>query len=784
MDKAECGTFEWIVKEELTDTGHDSEEKEDEESQEDEHKDMQSRKQSGKRNMEVKIKQSQTRSTFLTWLRTGNHVFHISGKAGSGKSTLMKLLLDHPRTREELNHWAADKQLIFAHFFFWRSGDKMQRSLEGLYRSILFETLNQCPNLIEEVFREAYTTFSKERQENCIDELLFRPEDFRKGLQRLISKTPNPGYRFCFFIDGLDEYGEDGADRLHHEELAKSLELWAGKDDIKILVSSRPHREFQSAFSDDLRIKLHDLTKPDISRFGRQMFKNDKNFFRVQHCYKDLVNKVVQQSNGVFLWARLAIRSLLMAVRRHEAIDSLEKQLDNIPKDVNELYEKLLASISPSDRVKTFKMLLLAYNVGSLTAVALTWIDKLDDPKFPTSHNMQPCTDDEIKERQLVTEFQLDYFTKGLLEIATHVVLEDEQNLFLRKRVQFFHRTVRDFVRESKQLREFSVEFPGFMSSETTARILLADLWFAKTEYVTFGMLNGSLHSCCAAGESRDTWLDAYERVFNYHCKAENPNMRGMTTSPGSNWVRSEDGTQRSFLHWLTWSFSDSDYVLYKLSKTPHLLHSNDDLSLLLSAALSWEDTPALKEFLGLGASPNEQVKINQVEYHTSTTVWKAFCVCLAACLISDDIGGYRSLYLRRLADFLATREVDTNCFVLLALGKDPRDYEGDPTHVIFFGDLVQQLDLPNWKTLSRLMNHPGLGIFTALRGACRYLTTSKSDQPFRPDKYLPFTLNMQPPTVDEPGSGDSYFKYGFFVHSVRWEDDQLMAPSLKVRVF
>ena len=370
IEKAYYGTFEWIVEEESPDTGNDFEEKGDEVSKKD--------RWSRRRDEETKMMRSQTRSAFLMWLRTGNHVFHISGKAGSGKSTLMKLLLDHPRTREELNRWAADKQLVFAHLFFWRSGDKLQRSLEGLYRSILFETLKRCPDLIQEVFPEAYNTFSKVRQENSIDELFFRPEDFGKGLQRLISKSPDPGYRFCFFIDGLDEYGEDGTDRLDHEKLAESLELWANKDDIKILVSSRPHSEFQAAFSDDLRIKLHDLTKPDISRFGRKMFENDKNFSRVQDSYKGLVDKVIEYSDGVFLWARLAIRSLLMAVGRREAIDSLEKQLDNIPKDMNDLYEKLLAPVSPGDRVKTSKMLLLADMCSSwpgLTAVAVTWID-------------------------------------------------------------------------------------------------------------------------------------------------------------------------------------------------------------------------------------------------------------------------------------------------------------------------------------------------------------------------------------------------------------------------
>jgi hypothetical protein len=124
----------------------------------------------------------------------------------------------------------------------------------------------------------------------------------------------------------------------------------------------------------------------------------------------------------------------------------LEKQLDNIPKDINDLYEKLLAPVSPGDRVKTFKMLLLADMCSSwpgLTAVTVTWIDKLDDPNFPTSYNLQPYTHDEIKERQLTAKLQLDYYPKGLLEIYR----QDGESLMFRERVHFFHRTLRDFVR-------------------------------------------------------------------------------------------------------------------------------------------------------------------------------------------------------------------------------------------------------------------------------------------------------------------------------------------------
>jgi ATPase subunit of ABC transporter with duplicated ATPase domains len=43
---------------------------------------------------------------FITWLESGSGIFHISGKLGSGKSTLMKFLCEHPDTKEKLIEWA------------------------------------------------------------------------------------------------------------------------------------------------------------------------------------------------------------------------------------------------------------------------------------------------------------------------------------------------------------------------------------------------------------------------------------------------------------------------------------------------------------------------------------------------------------------------------------------------------------------------------------------------------------------------------------------------------
>ena len=50
--------------------------------------------------------QLQSNKKFLDWLAISDGIFHISGKLGSGKSTLMKLLYTHPRTRKELKVWS------------------------------------------------------------------------------------------------------------------------------------------------------------------------------------------------------------------------------------------------------------------------------------------------------------------------------------------------------------------------------------------------------------------------------------------------------------------------------------------------------------------------------------------------------------------------------------------------------------------------------------------------------------------------------------------------------
>jgi hypothetical protein len=95
--------------------------------------------------------QEQARAALVAWLQSGCAIFHITGKPGAGKSTLMKHIATHHKLREDLLSWSGDKSLILARFFFWSLGDRLQRSLEGFHRTVLFQTLKQYPALIKKV---------------------------------------------------------------------------------------------------------------------------------------------------------------------------------------------------------------------------------------------------------------------------------------------------------------------------------------------------------------------------------------------------------------------------------------------------------------------------------------------------------------------------------------------------------------------------------------------------------------------------------------------------------
>ncbi|KAI1376505.1 hypothetical protein F4677DRAFT_459687 [Hypoxylon crocopeplum] len=93
------------------------------------------------------------------WLQRGQGIFWISGKPGSGKSTMMKFIHSDQRTSEFLHNWKSRAQQIMVSFFFHHRGNATQKSFEGLLRSIISQLLEAEPLLfqvIRSMFDEEY----------------------------------------------------------------------------------------------------------------------------------------------------------------------------------------------------------------------------------------------------------------------------------------------------------------------------------------------------------------------------------------------------------------------------------------------------------------------------------------------------------------------------------------------------------------------------------------------------------------------------------------------------
>ncbi|KAL2671366.1 hypothetical protein Neosp_013951 [[Neocosmospora] mangrovei] len=144
------------------------------------------------------------------WLQGENGYYWISGKAGSGKSTLMKYVSSHPRTKTCLEAWASDEPLFIASFFFWYSGN---------------------PSLAE----------------------------LREALTLLATQQVMP-LKICFFIDGVDEYDGDIA------ELANFLQGLSSQR-TKLVCSSRPTAPCVFAFGHFPGLQLQTLTRQDIHNY-------------------------------------------------------------------------------------------------------------------------------------------------------------------------------------------------------------------------------------------------------------------------------------------------------------------------------------------------------------------------------------------------------------------------------------------------------------------------------------------------------------------------------------
>lgn len=380
---------------------------------------------------------------FLKWLRAGNEVFWLTGNAGSGKSTLMKFLSLNPKTEEALKLWAGSRQLSVGSYYFWASGTPLQKSQEGLLRTLLFDILRQCHDLVDSLdIAQSKTSLFKDHPDDENSTLSKR--DVIRALKSLDETAPD--IRFCFFIDGLDEYDGDPY------ELVELIQVLAQSRIIKLCVSSRPWYVFGDIFGKDTKamLKLEDLTRNDIAMFAQDKLQSHPRIRNIQKNgnYELLVQEIVETAQGVFLWVFLVLRSLLAGLTNADKLSDLQRRLRALPKNLEEFFKSMFESIEDvyqSHSARLFRYALIAAEVQPLQLITLSFLDE-DDPEIAYTTQPYSMSLAEIEERQDIMRRRVAAWSKGLLEVTNTTSLKQPHMRFFHFTIEFLHRTVRDFL--------------------------------------------------------------------------------------------------------------------------------------------------------------------------------------------------------------------------------------------------------------------------------------------------------------------------------------------------
>lgn len=400
---------------------------------------------------------------FTDWLKYEDGLYWVSGKPGSGKSTLMKFLATHETTQDFLNEWAGEKRLVVARFYFWNaSTHHSEKSQEGLLRAILYQILRRCPELIQVAYHDQWVALTSDAMllRETRDDLLTTPA-LLDAFRKLSTSIATTDIKFCFFIDGLDEYAGRPADIIKLVETLKSYE------NVKTCVSSRPWNEFEASFGNDNPWKLYmqDLTVGDIRLYVESMLGENARFRELRESdpqCPDFVQYIVSSAQGVFLWVFLVVRSLLDGLTNSDRIVDLQRRVEELPKDLEEYFEKILFGTDDRYRQQSAHAFTITMTAVEELPLMAYWIIDQEDPSFLTTTKLATPSLQTLESRFMQMERRLKALGKGLLERTTYLRYDDmtaEEKLLFSHSVGFLHRTVNDYFKTAvagSMLREWS----------------------------------------------------------------------------------------------------------------------------------------------------------------------------------------------------------------------------------------------------------------------------------------------------------------------------------------
>jgi ankyrin repeat protein len=266
-----------------------------------------------------------TRVEYLRWqdpeFRASHHGFlWIKGKPGAGKSTLMKHALQHARGLGQRN-------TTIISFFFNARGHALEKTTEGMYRSLLHQVYEANPNRLPGVLPSNSSDLKDHSWQLPILQTMLRDALLNFG---------NTAESICY-IDALDECKEDDI-RLAIAYLEELGELAVSRDiKISICFASRHYPNITMRHYQVLNLDEEREHHEDIEKFVKGRLSG------VGSLNLELSEEISHRSSSVFLWATLVVQILNKKMDHGATRSQLMADLKVVPAGIEDLLKSILA---------------------------------------------------------------------------------------------------------------------------------------------------------------------------------------------------------------------------------------------------------------------------------------------------------------------------------------------------------------------------------------------------------------------------------------------------------
>lgn len=321
-----------------------------------------------------------------------------------------------------------------------------------------------------------------------------RSDEIRNAFSRLITnRNLYKKHRFCFFIDGLDEYEETRQE--DYKDMVNLLWSWtdAAPQAVKICVSSREYNVFMNGFSEDQRLRVQDLTRGDMERYTHDKLEGMPDETEREH----LVQAILDKANGIFLWVALVVKSLREQLEEGHELLALKRELDILPDELEALFEYLLKSIRKSVRTRayqTFAMILESMpSRFYISLFSYSFLGEYEiDPEF-AMRSPFPKGDMAVRRKERIENAHksLNGSCRGLVEVREHRVRHER---FKFTAIEFTHRSVTEFLQKPEIKNDMNTHLKDFAPRSAISQLFLAEVRCG--DFSEFpGTLSSGLHS-------------------------------------------------------------------------------------------------------------------------------------------------------------------------------------------------------------------------------------------------------------------------------------------------